>query len=272
MLLLAGISPQIRDVASGSVLATLQLTPPFTELGEAVWADQGREIIGVAEEPLTNPSHKPFPRSAQVDVWNTSTGTAHSSGEFTFYGEVWISPDGTRLAIETADQRFQFWNLATDKLVATTDALASPPGSIAWSPDGAFLALGENSATWPKAPGQVQVWSSSTGKLVTTLSDTDTFEGTIGGLAWSPNGQYLAESSGEIHIWSTTNWQQVASFGKVATRAPQGSDGLTRFTWIETITWSPDGSMLASVSGSLTSGPQTPPAAMQQTLHIWKLS
>jgi WD40 repeat protein len=251
----------------------LKLSPPYVVLADAFWVDQGREVVGVTEEELVNPSHSPFPRGAQVEVWNVATGATRVESKFTFFNRgIWISPEGTSLAIETADQRLQFWSTASGTLAATTSALPSPAGSIAWSPDGAFLAVGENSATWPAAPGQVQIWSAATGKLVATLTDTDTFEGTIEGLAWSPNGQYLAESSGQIHIWSAASWQQVASFGKVVTRAPQGTSGENTYSMIDAVAWSPDGTMLASVTRSFALGPHTSALVTEQTLYTWQLA
>jgi WD40 repeat protein len=274
MLLAAGDVPKVVDSATGETLATLQLAKPFTVLSDSVWVAGGTRIVGVTEEPLTNPSHSPFPRSVRVQVWNTSTGVLQGT-EFSFDGifsGTWISPNGAFLAIQTSDHRIEFWNLASDKLVSTTTRAVGAVESFAWSPDGAYLAVGIDSANWPSNPGQIQIWARSTGDLLAALTDTDTFEGLVAGLAWSPDGQYLAECSGEIQIWSTSTWQRVAAFGAVAMRTPLPGGKLTRFSRIESVTWAPDSRKLALVTSAFTSGPNTPRSAPQQTLQIWRLS
>jgi WD40 repeat protein len=68
-------------------------------------------------------------------------------------------------------------------------------GTVAWSPDSSLFAHAISSTKPSATPRQVQIWSRVTGQVVTTLSDTDTFKGIVEGLAWSPNGQYLAEAN-----------------------------------------------------------------------------
>ena len=118
---------------------------------------------------------------------------------------------------------------------------------MAWSHDGAFLALGlPNSST-------VQVWAAATGKLSATFQDSDTSLKLVGALAWSPDGKYLAESTTAIHIWDVQAQKRVATFGKGDAEHE-----------IVALAWSSDSDMLASSSIHL--------AHTQNTVTIWKLS
>jgi WD40 repeat protein len=185
--------------------------------------------------------------------------------------EAWLSPNGIYLALQKSDHHIEFWNIDTGKLVSTTSSsVAGNSQPIAWSPNGASLAVGIGSANWPAAPGEVQIWSTATGQLIASFTDSDTFEGDIGGLAWSPNGKYLAESSAEIHIWDVAARQLVATFGKVATKTTSSHGKATIFSQIISVAWAPDGSMLASVTVSSTH-PSAPGSSGQDTLNVWQL-
>jgi len=104
------------------------------------------------------------------------------------------------------------------------------------------------------------------------LQDPNTFEGNIDGLAWSPNGTYLAESSAEIHIWNTATGRLVATFGKIATKTTSSNGKATTVSQIVSVSWASDGRKLASVTTSVTNPPV--PGSNQQNiiLNVWQLS
>src|SRR5712692_9607198 len=68
------------------------------------------------------------------------------------------------------------------------------PNSVAWSPDGQFLASGAADRT------TVQVWEAATGKEVRILKG---HRGSVQSVAWSPDGQFLASGAddSDLRVW-----------------------------------------------------------------------
>jgi WD40 repeat protein len=270
ILLVQGALAQVDVATTGQELVSLLPSDPAFSFQSGVWADGGRQIVAVLYSTITMTDST---ASIEVQIWNSQTGapirTAFSLNSVTGY---WLSPDGTYVAVQSSGQPLEFWNVTTGQQVSRASSTAPVNAeSSAWSPNGAFLALGIGSSNSPQVPAQVQVWSSATGQLVATLTDPDTFQGLIGGLAWSPNGQYLAESSGRINIFAAATWQKVAAFGAVSISTPAGN-GLTRITQIISVTWSPDNSMVASVTHSFEGDPNNPTLHVANVLSVWQLS
>ncbi len=106
----------------------------------------------------------------------------------------------------------------------------SRANSIAFSPDGEFLASGSLDAT-------VRVWRVADGLPVADLRE---HKQTVKEIAYSPDGTLLASAGedGFIHLWNTKDWSQAGSLEL---------DG-EPFTQVA---FSPDGKMLATGSRSL---------------------
>src|SRR5258706_354772 len=270
LLLLAGDTAKVLDATTGNVLTSFQ-TDPSTEFAQAVWASNGTQIISSEVNVLSHTT-----QSVNVQVWDANSGslirTALTLNGGILIGSAWISPNGQYLAMQRSDHKITFWNIETEKVVSTTtSSVAGNAQSIAWSPDGTSLAVGLPNANWPAKPSEVQIWSSATGQLTATFQDTNTFEGNIDGLAWSPNGKYLAESSAEIHIWKVATGQLVATFGKVATKGTSNQGKTTILSQIVSVAWAPDSSRLASVTTS-AANPPVPGSNQQNILNVWQLS
>lgn len=146
---------------------------------------------------------------------------------------------------------------------------SQPIFSIAWSPDGKFIASPSrdrtirvwdmekgdcklilkghtsevNAVTWSPSgkeiasvseDGSIFFWNAINGKAIYTIIDNGS---AIYGTAWSPNGKNLASASknGSVKLWDTTKHKHIKTF--TGHTAP--ADGLA---------WSPNGHHLASTS------------------------
>jgi tricorn protease-like protein len=145
--------------------------------------------------------------------------------------------------------------------------------SIAWSPDGRWLASGSDDRT-------VRVWAAETGKLRRTLEGHTDW---VRSVAWSPDGRWLASglNDGTVRVWAAetdelrrtleghTDWVRSVAWSPDGRWLASGSDdrtvrvwaaetGKLRRTleghtdWVRGVAWSPDGRWLASGSGDRT--------------------
>jgi DNA-binding beta-propeller fold protein YncE len=171
-------------------------------------------------------------RETQVNIYSTvdwkqvATLDVHTGDNGLVF-----SPDGRALAVfGRYDSRIKFfdvgsWTLSGSLIVypASSPAIGVVRlGAIAFSPDGAMIAVGASSGgSWwiypnslIRLPGSgtwkvefpadaLRVYRISDGKLITSLGS---FPGgvTSHGLVWSPNGEYIAfqDGRGDIRFWN----------------------------------------------------------------------
>jgi WD40 repeat protein len=138
------------------------------------------------------------------------------------------SPDGGRLAaLSTA--ALWVYDAARGEEVFTrlVEGSRRDLQSLAWSPDGRLIAVGE-------ALGTIGILKADTGA---ELANFRAHTPAVMALAWSPDGQRLASAAaagdGEIKVWDTTSWNVVWS----RRRLPTG---------LSFLAWSPDGKHLLS--------------------------
>lgn len=133
-----------------------------------------------------------------------------------------FSPDGETLASGGADKNIFFWDIQkirnraarqqpmdcrVDRIQPSPETQNSSVRSLAFSPDGQFLAVG-------LGKGQVRLWDRSRNNWVVTQNRQNLMEyldSTVRSLAFSPNGQLLATaaSNGEVRLWDLVNQRQI---------------------------------------------------------------
>jgi hypothetical protein len=99
--------------------------------------------------------------------------------------------------------------------------------SVAWSPDGRYLASGSRDDT-------VRVWDAANGQLLRTLAGHTDW---VRSVAWSPDGRFLASGSDDrtVRVWDAADGRLLRTL-----------EGHTSKVW--SVAWSPDGRYLASGS------------------------
>ncbi len=190
-----------------------------------------------------------------LKIWNISDGTCINTinniletsvayspdGKFIASGsefktvKIWRAENGTPvLTIKGADQTaINFRNLDTKlteqqrKDLADRDGHSSIVTSVAYSPDGKFIASGSDDYT-------VKIWQSQNGAWVRTLSG---HTGGIKTVAYSPNGKFIISAGVDctIKIWNTADGKCI--------RTLTGHTGT-----INKLLYSPDGTYIASAS------------------------
>jgi WD40 repeat protein len=138
-----------------------------------------------------------------IGIWEAGTGKAvRGLCQENFVRSVAFSPDGRRLACATG-RKVALWDVKTGQ-----ELLGTPTGNrafaalrAAFSPDGRRLALACEGQT-------VELWDPARGKELVPLHVSG---GELWGVAFSPDGRYLATCSGykgqgTIQIWDATLW------------------------------------------------------------------
>ena len=177
------------------------------------------------------------------------------------------SPDGTRIATGSADTRnaehtVKLWVVQTRQNLASLKGHTDLVTTVAYSQDGVLLASGSKDKT-------VKVWTVETGKNIITLQG---HKNSINSVAFSPDGTRLASGSDDttIRLWEiptgkalhTLGGENTFGVGMIVLPAHgAGEDVIQRLTddevdienetireAVESVAFSPDGTILASAS------------------------
>jgi WD40 repeat protein len=141
-----------------------------------------------------------------------------------------ISPDGKLMAAAGPDLGFvRVWDASTGQTVASLKWEASG-SSVAFSPDGQFLAVGGTNA--------LRIWKVGTWVKLGTLVATEEPDGFVTAIAFSHNGSHIAACGrlgglGGVRVWKIGTWDLI-------------SDGRGFSDNVRTLSYSPDGKYLAA--------------------------
>ena len=217
---------RLWDVQTGELLKTLKKRTAFEDF-------EGRDVNSVVFSPDGNMIASGS-GNGTIRLWNAHTGEfiKYLEGHTKSVNSVVFSPNGNTL-ISTGEDGVCLWDVNTGEYI---EEVQVPAVSAAFSPDGNTCAIASETGISVRNAHTFQYLKS----LTRNIGSEDKFRGkdigSIGSVAFSPNGNTIVSCGGNnIHLWdSGTNQFLETLIGHTES--------------VNSVVFSPDGETIASVS------------------------
>lgn len=138
-----------------------------------------------------------------IQIWDIPAGTVRTTLNHTYHGHnVVFSPDGTLLAAGVGGSSVKIWQMPDGDVVHTLTEHTGLVSNVAFSPDGSILASASGAYQEETLWGDptIRLWRVQDGVLLKTYW---AHRASIGGFAFSPDGQFLVSASWDqtIKLW-----------------------------------------------------------------------
>jgi|GEM_PF-1154264 len=184
-------------------------------------------------DPALTPDPRWYPTTLPTDGTQGCIGVLKGDIGDELVSGVALSHDLRSLFSLHVEGKRRRWDLTSGQPVwQTGETLVGWCYGLALAPDGHRLAAGAGD------DGTIAIFAADDGRWLRTLTGHSNI---VEGLAWSPDGDWLASASRDrtIRIWSTSTWE-----------CAQTLTGLTDN--VNDVAWSPDGQRLAATSSDGT--------------------
>lgn len=182
---------EIHDVTTKKVLQTFGGDTGSDEGGyrSVSWSPDNRYLAGSGLGIKSNN------RQSFLKIWEVSSNkqifnTYYAPQDYLAQFSIW-SPDGKRVATLGDASGVNMWRVFGGTLLLTYTGTDGPFLCLAWSPDGKYIASGDDNV--------VRIWDTTTGETIFSYLGHQEI---VQGISWSPQGSYIASTSNDgIHIW-----------------------------------------------------------------------